>query len=513
MLGAFLTVGAIGLGWLFWLGYRQPYRRRWLLPRRAVVPVAPGVAVDRQHRHLAAGGRVGETAVAAAAARFAALLDSGRLAEVERELRPGLAFAVQVRALARVGTPAAGLVLERQLTRRLSPDPVEQAWYWADVAAGLRQVRHTSALAAVLRCVDAAAGLPAGYVLAAEALAFPNFPSALRDVTTPLGRAALRALGTVARGCRDRVLDLAAGLRDGLGDRLADVSETAPTYSDPDLTLVMLEAERFYRRAIGWSRHLSGAERELVGQSGFRLSCSATRRSEWLAGAARRLVERFSLATDDERVALLRGLVELRAEVAPLFTRLPDPRDGWWPAAVAALTWSHSPAVGSLLTERAAQWWGCRRLRPRLGPLLAALRGHPGPRAERLLVEVAERADPELRAVAVGALGWWPPYHPGAVLHVLHAARRHADEQVRSAAVAALARLGERAALDEVYAGLKAEEPALRLAAFDRIAREQLSWFWPDVQEAAETPGNGEVGLAAVEALHRLREQTLGPLR
>lgn len=513
MLEAFLTVAAIGLGWLFWLGYRQPYRRRWLLPRRAVVPVAPAVAVDRQHWHLAAGGRVGETAIAAAAARFAALLDSGRFAEVERELRPGVAFAVQVRALARIGTPAAGLVLERQLTRRLSPDPVEQAWYWADVAAGLRQVRHTSALAAVLRCADAAAGLPAGYVLAAEALAFPNFSSALRDVTTPLGRAALRALATVARGCRDRVLDLATVLRDGLGDRLAEVGETAPTYSDPNLTLVMLEAERFHRRAASWLQHLSGAERELVGRCGYRLSCSAVRRSEWLAGAAGRLADRFPLATDDERAALLCSLAELRAEVARLFPRLPDPQDAWWPAALAALTWSRSPVVGPLLADRAARWWGCRRLRPRLGPLLAALRGHPDPRAEAVLVEVAGRAEPGLRAVALGTLGWWPPYDPGAVLHVLHAARRHADEPVRSAAVAALARLGERAALNEVSAGLKAEEPALRLAAIDRIAREQLSWFWPDLQEAAEMPGNGEVGLAAVEALHRLREQTLGPLR
>ena len=41
----------------------------------------------------------------------------------------------------------------------------------------------------LLRCADAATGLPAGPILAAEAIAFSNFPTTLNDLTSPLGRA------------------------------------------------------------------------------------------------------------------------------------------------------------------------------------------------------------------------------------------------------------------------------------------------------------------------------------
>src|SRR5262245_43454889 len=221
MLWVFLSVAAIGM---FWLGYRHPRPRRWLLPRRAV-PRAAASAVDRQHRHLAAGGRLGEAVVAATAARFRELMHSGRAGELERELRPGVGFAVQVQALTAIGTPEAGRLLERQLARTLSRDPVEQTWYWADLASGLRQLRHGPALPAVLRCADAASGLPAATVLAAEAVAFPNFPTSLNDLTSPVGRAALRAIVGVALGCREGAIDPGCMLCIGLGDLLATLCE------------------------------------------------------------------------------------------------------------------------------------------------------------------------------------------------------------------------------------------------------------------------------------------------
>ena len=509
MIGVFITVAVLGL---FWLAYRRPYRRRWLLPRPAKPepPVPPARAVDRQHRHLLAGGWVGEVSVATAAARFAELLGAGRSRDVERELRPGVGFAVNVRALARIGTPAAGRVLERQLDRRLTPDPMEQAWYWADVAAGLRQIHHATALPGVLRCADAAAPFPAGVVLAVEALAFPNFPSTLNDLTTPLASAAMRAIATVARGCRERLLDPATALRVGLGDLLATLSETAPTTADPDLTIALLEAERLFRRVAGWAKHLRGEDRSVAERCGLRLLRSARRRATWLAEAAPRLLRRFPHAPAEIRVALLRCLLELRAEVASLFSQLPDRRAAWWPQAVACLTWSKSPRVGPQLVGQAARWLSSRRDRSAAVPLLAALRGHPSRNAEALLVDVAT-TDRKLRLVALGSLGWWPPYDPPAVLRALRIARTDPDEPTRHAAVAALARLGDRAALAELQAGLKTEEAAVRLATIDRVADEQISWLWPDLQELADGQ-EIEAGLVAVEAVERLREGVLGPL-
>ena len=55
-------------------------------------------------------------------------------------------------ALAELGTPDAGGVFERLLSRRLSADAVEQAWYWVDLASALRLLNRAEALPAVLRC-------------------------------------------------------------------------------------------------------------------------------------------------------------------------------------------------------------------------------------------------------------------------------------------------------------------------------------------------------------------------
>ena len=277
MLWAFLVVATVGL---FWLGYRHPRRRRWLLPHR-VTPRAQVSAVDRQHKHLLAGGRLGDAVVSATTERFRELLRAGRAADIERELRPGVDFAIQVHALAAIGTLEAGRVLERQLVRTLSRDPIEQTWYWADVASGLRRLRHRPALPALLRCADTAEGLVAGTVLSDEVIAFPNFVSALVDPSGTVGRAAYRAVTRVARGCRDGVIDPASVLRVGLGDLLATISETAPLVPDPWLALSLLEAERLYRRIGYWSQLLSADSRLLAEEQGIRLRNSASRRADW----------------------------------------------------------------------------------------------------------------------------------------------------------------------------------------------------------------------------------------
>src|SRR5947209_8530441 len=105
--GAFILIAAAGL---LWAAYRPPLRRRWVLVRPAAARAAVS-AVERQHRHLHAGGLIGETTFEATKARIGRLLADGRAAEVEGELRPGLGFAVQIRALAEIGTAEAGKLL------------------------------------------------------------------------------------------------------------------------------------------------------------------------------------------------------------------------------------------------------------------------------------------------------------------------------------------------------------------------------------------------------------------
>src|SRR6266540_2277301 len=98
--------------------------------------------VSRQHIDLFQGGQLSEATVESVKARFRDLLERGELAQVEASLRPGTHYVVQVRALAELGTDAAGLILERQLQRRLTEDQVEQSWYWIDLASGLRTLNR-----------------------------------------------------------------------------------------------------------------------------------------------------------------------------------------------------------------------------------------------------------------------------------------------------------------------------------------------------------------------------------
>ncbi|HEY1189645.1 MAG TPA: HEAT repeat domain-containing protein [Gemmata sp.] len=503
--GALILVAAVGL---FWLASRHPRPRRWLLTRR-VVPRAPLAAVDRQHRHLQAGGLLGETACERTKTHFRELLETGRADQIARELHAGLDFAVQVRALTELGTPEAGRILEQQLAHPLTGDAVEQSWYWVDIATALRRLNRLEALPAVLRCAEAAAGSSQGELLAAEAVAFSNFSATLGHPDRRVSRSALGALVAVARAARQGALDLGSLIRVGLGDTLAEAVARTDRPADPWFTRAALEAERFERRFASWVRFLSPDIRARAASQAARLAATAPARKEWLRGASDRLLARFPHASEDERTAALRCLGELRADVARLFPRPPEPHAVWWADAIRALRWSGSSVVGPVLADQAVGLVRKTRDSGRAAVVLAALKGHAGYEAEMVLVRCAGSATPAVRFAAVGSLGWWPPFAPDSVMRVLRTARTDPDTETRTAAVSALARLGERAALAEVAAGLRSEEPAIRSHTAARIAAEELTWLWPDLEDAAEA-SDPDAALAAVEALEHLRERLIG---
>lgn len=502
--GAFILV-AVGL---FWLAYRRPRPRRWLLPRR-VAPRAQFAAVDQQHRHLHAGGLLGETACEKTKAHFRELLDAGRSDQVERELHAGLDFAVQVRALGELGTPEAGRILEQQLAHPLTGDPVEQSWYWVDVAAALRRLNRAEALPAVLRCAEATAGSPQGELLAAEAVAFVNFLAVLRHPNRAVGRTALGALVAAARAARRGAVDVPALVRGGLGDALADAASRANRSADPWLTAAVIEAERHSRRLVHWARLLPPDARPAAASQAARLAAATGHRREWLRGAPDRLLARFWRASGNEQGASLCCLCELRADVAGLFPEPPDRRAPWWADAVRALRWSRSAVVGPVLASQADRLARKARHHGAAAVVLTALRGHPCYEAERTLLRCATAPAPTLRHAAIGSLGWWAPFDPNHMLPVLRAARTAPDPETRRAAVSALARLGERAALAELTAGLASEEATIRQDTAARIGAEELSWLWPDLETAAES-ADADTALAASEALECLRERLFG---
>src|SRR6516165_11568740 len=147
-------------------------------------------AVTRQHIDLFQGGQLNEAVVEAAKVRFRDMLERGEVAAIEASLRPGMSYVFQVRALAELGTDDAGRILERQLQRRLTEDHIEQAWYWIDLANGLRALNRSQSLPHLLRCAERAGDLPLGHFFAAETICFLGFAGYLRQPETLLGQSA-----------------------------------------------------------------------------------------------------------------------------------------------------------------------------------------------------------------------------------------------------------------------------------------------------------------------------------
>jgi hypothetical protein len=484
--------------------------------------------VTQQHLHLFQGGRLSEAAVEAAKARLRSLLERGAFTEAEATLCPGLNYAVQVQALAELGSPLAGTILERQLHRRLSDDPVEQSWYWIDLAHGLRRLNRADCLPHLLRCPASAADVPLGQFFAAETACCPGFSDYLRRPDRPLGRAAVRVLHQTLRGLRLGVPPQVVG--DGrLGEAVVRLWRHRPERADPLVVRALVEALRQVRRSDHADYAL--ARHPYAGEA-FRRQMAELLTLEdafvdYLTEAPAHLLADLRSAPDNTRADLLAALDDLRADAADVVL----PRLRAWPAshraaAVRLLAHSRDPDVGPTLIHWARQWvqpeQRARRL-PQIDPpprpsvpdalpyaaLLRALRGHPSAAAEAFLVAAAGDWDPTFRAAAAGGLGWWEPVDRPAVLRCLHRLRADGSAAVRHAAAAALARLGERRALQAVRQTLVGAADEAAAEAVRRVAAEGLTWLWPDLDRLADAD-DPETALAAREALEQLREDCAG---
>ena len=137
--------------------------------------------------------------------------------------------------------------------------------------------------------------------------------------------------------------------------------------------------------------------------------------------------------------------------------------------------------------------------------ILRALRGHPSPQTEALLLLAARDWDPTYRAAAVNSLGWWEPVQREEVRQTLQEARRDPNPEVRHSARAALARLGERQALLWFRQSLTSEDPQRVYETIHSIASEGLTLLWPDLDRLADAE-DVDVAHHAREALERMCE-------
>jgi hypothetical protein len=500
-------------------------RHRQQFPRDELSPIS------RQHIDLFQGGHLNEAAVESAKARFRDLLERGDVAAVEASLRAGMQYVIQVRALAELGTDDAGQILERQLQRRLTDDQLEQAWYWIDLANGLRSLNRAQSLPHLLRCAEAADEVPLGHLFAAETICFLGFAGYLRQATSPLGRSALRVLHRALEGLRYGVPP-AVVAEARIGEMVESLWDHRPDQPDPLSIRVFQESLRVLRRAPHAEPLLAGeaAEQEAFGWQMSRLAALEPALADYLQEAPAALCARVPLAPPAEQRDLLLALADLRAEAGEAVLPLLEvPHYPHVELALEVLTWSANSRVGPLLRDwvlrRVPMVRRAQRRRRTLPPrrpsvpaevpyrvILRVLRGHPSAQTEAFLLLAARDWDPTYRLAAVGSLGWWEPLQRAEVLRTLQETRRDPNPEVRQAARAALARLGERQALQWFRQTLTSEDPQRVQDTILAVAAENLTLLWPDLDRLADAE-DPDVAHYAREALERLCEEMEHPHR
>ncbi len=434
-------------------------------------------------------------------------------------------YVVQVRALAELGTDDAGRILERQLHRRLTDDQIEQSWYWIDLANGLRSLNRSQSLPHLLRCADAAGDIPLGHFFAAETICFLGFAGYLRQNDSSLGRAALRVLHRALEGLRCGVQPIVVA-EARLGEMIETLWDHRQGQVDPLITRVFLEALRLLRRAPHAEAMLAveTSELEAFGWQISRVAALEAALDDYLEEAPRQLCRQLAEVPVAAQRDVLLTLADLKAEAGPaVLPLLALPRYPHADLALDVLTWSSDPRVGPVLRQ-----WALDRLpllrraqkrRRALAPrrpsvpaelpyraILRALRGHGSRHTENFLLLAARDWDPVYRATAVSSLGWWEPMQRPDVLLTLQDARRDPNPEVRQAARAALARLGERQALQWFRTTLLSEDTQRAHEAIQTVAAESLTLLWPDLDRLADAD-DPDVAHHAREALERLCEE------
>jgi hypothetical protein len=408
------------------------------------------------------------------------------------------------------------------LQRRLSEDKLEQAWYWIDLASSLRSLNRQESLPHLLRCAEAASEVPLGHFFAAETICFLGFSGYLQQLKTPLGTAALRVLHRALEGLRFGVPPLLVA-ESRLGEMIELLWDHRPEQGHALFVLVLIESLRLIRRAPS-ARTMFGerSERESFDWQMSRLTVLEPVLADYVQEAAAPLLAALPGAEPAAARDLLAALNALHAETAPrVLPLLARPGCPCAEQAVDTLTWSRDPRVGPWLrgwVQRRVPLWRRRRtamafLRRRCDipsdvpyrAILRALRGHPGVETDRLLLLAAQDRDAGIRAAAIGSFGWWEPALRAEVLLSLNRARRDPHPEVRQAARAALARLGERQSLQWFRQALTAEEPQHLHEAVQVVADEGLTLLWPDLDRLVDSD-NPEVAHHAREALERLSE-------
>ena len=478
-----------------------------------------------QHLQIYQGGMLNSGAIATAKEELANRLSQRQRIPHEISLRAGLDYAVQVRALAAIGTDEAGRILENEMIRQVSRNRLEQSWYWLDVAQGLRSLGRSQSLPLLLRSTERDFEYPLGHLFAAEIAAFPEFADYVQDPLSTLGKESLRSLRLTLEGIRRGYVPVSLYADANLGDLIHRLAETCPDIADASLTLLFLEALRHARRSYQTSPELRDdplTRQAVRRQAGLFREAEPVIR-EYLHNIGDDLARLLPYRVPNEQREILHAIQQLHTETGCVVLRLlQDEQFTQRCEAIACLQWSTRQEATEYLVRQAQslsqrngrwQWFNRSHQAPSLElvAVLKALRGHPHVRAEKTLLELSSHSSYHYRIAAMKSLGWWEPIDRRSVLEILHLGRIDARAEVRMAAIAALARLGECASLQVLRDSLTNTSSQMVLQSIELIANEGLTWLWPELDLVTEYD-DPVIAHHAWEAVEGLRESILGPM-
>lgn len=496
--------------------------RHWHRQREMVFDLTP---VTRQHLELYQGGQLNDDQLQAAKQRYRELFERGEIDRIEATLRPGMLYVVKVRALAEIGTEEACQILERQLHRKLSTNPIEQAWYWIDLANSLRALGRDESLPHLLDCVHESDDFPLIHHFAAETVCFVSFHGYLRELDTSAGRSALKLLHRAVEGLRYGIQPQLV-IESRLGELIETLWDNKPARPDPRLVRLFVELKRHLRRAEHTAEHLEEDpfEREAFHLQHARLLALEDAVDDYLSEAGPYLLRQLRRGGAESTKEVLEALNDLRYDAGKtLLLLLKDSHFPYLDLAVNGLRWSRDPEVPIFLRNWAIEavqphqrgmrplkaWAPSRASVPDEFPyanLLRTLRAFPSVANEQFLLTAAHDWDPTFRAAAISSLCWWEPFSRAEVVLHLQDARFDPSGEVRHHARAALARLGERQALQWFRQALQSENKSVAMDAIQAIAQEDLTLLWPDLDRVVDLD-EPDLSFFAREALEQLREE------
>ncbi len=504
--------------------------------------------VSRQHFELFQGEPLNERALEKLKARYRLLMEQGETRAIESSLRPGTQFVMQVRALTELGTPEAGRILERQVGRKLSNDSLEQLWYSMDLACGLRALNHVSGLPTLMRCADAApADLPLSHYLAVETISFLGISGYLRQPDSEMGRMAVRVLRRALEGLR-RGVEPSRLAEARVGDLIEFLWDSKPARDDPRVALLLVEVIRIIRRLGAYEEGgKTSGEPWNTGEGGL-LEPGVSDLEGWALQASRLvalepdirkhlykvslpLARSLGLGSAEEEAEVLAALTELKADVSDRLVSLMEKRRiHHLDQAVRLLAHAKAPHLisGWLCSwtrsrvdqEARTKWRPWSRQSGKAAnntdfPYLAVLEclGKLGcADGEEIILGALRDHDSKVRQVAASALGWREPTAHDKVRAALHIARSDSNPDVKYAARAALARLGEIQSLQMFRRGLESEDMGQKLVTIHAIASENLGLLWPELDALtdSEDPVLAHHAREAVALLGEAEEPGLG---